>query len=107
MSTTYTWSIKNLTCIAQHEGHDNVVDAVFYECTGTTESDSFTFTGISRVPFRAGNFIPFDQLTEQQVMSWLTASGVDRAVVEASVQRELDRKKIPPMVMKSPPWTAA
>ena len=107
MATTFEWAIERMTCQANLEDKSDVVNAVFYNCTGNDGTHSVTFNGVCPIEYKAGSFIQFDQLTQEQVMGWLIANGLDKASVESGVQREIDKRYIPPLVIKMPPWQAS
>ena len=43
-------------------------------------------------------------MSEDIVLGWIWANGVDKAEVEANVARELDAQINPPVVSKPLPW---
>jgi hypothetical protein len=52
------------------------------------------------------SFVPYNQLTEQTVLGWVWANGVDQAATEAAVQTQLDNQINPPVVTPKLPWAA-
>ena len=61
---SYKWSIDKLT-VAQ----DNLVVKVDWRVTATDDDLTASAVGI-RTLFRGNSFIPYAQLTEQQVLDW-------------------------------------
>jgi hypothetical protein len=47
--------------------------------------------------------IPFDSLTESQVLEWVWANGVDKDATEAALATQIDLQKNPPVV-QGVPW---
>ena len=52
------------------------------------------------------DFVAYPDLTEEEVLGWCYANGVDKDAVEANVARELDMLVNPPTVAKPLPWGA-
>lgn len=78
MALTYTWaitSLKKTTDVAL--GIDNVVVQSTWTCTGTDEDgDSGTFSGATPFPLSTvdpATFIPYEDLTEAEVLGWIQA----------------------------------
>lgn len=51
-------------------------------------------------------FTPYDQLTQDQVLGWCWANGVDKDAVEAQVSSQLEEMLNPPVVAPPLPWAA-
>jgi hypothetical protein len=51
-----------------------------------------------------GTFTPYDQLTQQQVLGWCWANGVDKDATEASVQDQLNTQINPTVIQPPLPW---
>jgi len=74
MEITYTWKINSLK-VKNESIHSDAVVQVYWEKTGTDLDGNF---GIFRgaTPFTSdnvpvGEFIPFEQLTEETVLDWV------------------------------------
>ena len=52
-----------------------------------------------------GDFTPYDQLTEAQVLGWCWDNGVDKASVEASVEQQIVAQANAPVVALPLPWS--
>jgi hypothetical protein len=52
------------------------------------------------------NFTPYNQLTQDQVLGWVWANGVDKAATEAAVEGQIQNQKNPPIVSPKLPWVA-
>ena len=72
MTTTYTWKINRL--ITEHiDGQQNVVTTVSYEIKGDDGTNQGTSGGKLSVKYNANEtFTPFEELTEQQIIDWVT-----------------------------------
>ena len=106
-----TWDVTAMDCYPQEDGHTDVVFTVHWTCTGTQASGGNTYTAsvysTCAVPAPTGSaFTPYSQLTEQQVLGWIWASGVDKAATEAAVQQQIANQINPPVVTPPLPWAA-
>lgn len=113
MSATFTWSITQMQAYPQADGEVDVVFQVTWACQGVEVSSGTTYQttsiGVQPVTYTAGTpFIPYDQLTEQQVLDWVfTALGQDGiTTVEDGVQSVINAQINPPVVNLPLPWAA-
>lgn len=102
MALTYTWavtSLKKTTDIAL--GIDNVVVQTTWTCTGTDEDgDSGTFNGATPFPLSTvdpATFIPYEDLTEADVIGWIQAVvvGSYKEHVDAQIMKQIALIKDP------------
>jgi hypothetical protein len=104
--TTFTWAITALNCYPQADDKTDVVFTVHWTCYGTDGTYNGTTYSTCPVTYVAGTpFTPYDQLTQEQVLSWIWSSGVDKSSVEAAVQSQIDNQINPPVVSHKLPWT--
>ena len=68
--------------------------SVYGTCSFTQEPDEW------------GNFTPYTDLTQDQVLSWCWGSGVPREATEAAVAAQSENQKNPPYIQPPLPWTA-
>jgi methyl-accepting chemotaxis protein len=72
--TIFSWKIDNLEIISNHESLKDVVKSVHYTYTGVYENYSGQISGtVGLDPPNALNYIPYQDLTQEQVISWLHA----------------------------------
>ena len=91
--TTFTWSIPNL----ERKTADGFVFKAHWRCTATDgefSASSYGTAGFSQDP-ESESFVPYDQLTEEQVLQWVWADGVDKDATEAALQAKIDAEKNP------------
>lgn len=107
MATQITWEISRLDCKPQEYGRSDVVVTAHWRCTGV-DGDYFASV-FSTASFAGpeGEFTPYADLTLDQVLGWVWASGVDKDAAEAAVQAQIDNQKNPPVVSPALPWSAA
>lgn len=102
--TTITWTITQLDCIPNSpEGADLVVTA-HWTCAGTEDTYSASVYSTCSFTYTGGPFIPYADLTQDQVLGWCWANGVDKDATEAAVQTQLDAQINPPIVSPPLPW---
>jgi hypothetical protein len=106
MANTYTWTVTAMDCYPQEAGNTDVVFNVNWECTGTDGRYSGRVYGSGGVPAPSGAFTPYDQLTQNQVLGWIWANGVDKAANEALVALQIQNQINPPVVTPPLPWAA-
>lgn len=112
MSATITWSIQWMQCKATEGSYTDVVVTAGWACQGAqTEgsgSSAVTYNGSSAgtaiFPMPEGTFTPYDQLTQEQVLGWCWANGVNKTGIEAIVQDQIDNFINPPIVQLPLPW---
>jgi len=109
--TTINWTVTAMNCYPQEDGKSDVVFTVHWTCSGTqTEGDTtyngsvYSTCGVSLEP--DAPFTPYDKLTQEQVLSWVWSSGVDKAATESAVQKQIDNQINPPVVTPPLPWAA-
>lgn len=112
MSATMVWQIQWMQASTQKiNGFQQVVMTAGWICVGSQESFGQTYNGsvygtASFTPPQAGDpdFTPYADLTQDQVLGWVWANGVDQAATEASVQAQIDNQINPPIVQPPLPW---
>jgi hypothetical protein len=103
--TTFTWTVSKLDCYPQVEGQTDVVFTVHWRLTGTDGTYSGTVYSTCGVTYEAGTpYTPFADLTQEQVLQWIWANGVDKDSAEAAVQAQIDAQINPPVVSPALPW---
>jgi len=102
---TYTWNISQLNCVPQApEGADYVVVA-HWNLSGTDGTYSGSVYSTCSFPVVQGeNFTPYADLTQDQVLGWIWANGVDKASAEAAVEQQIQNQINPPIVSPPLPW---
>ena len=101
--TTFTWRILGMQANPDIDGYVDVVTWVEWECSGTEidgDPEDPAFVGYAEtsgavdIPFEPSDqFMPMSELTDEIVLSWVYANGVDKVAVEAEVQAMIDQQK--------------
>jgi hypothetical protein len=103
--TTFNWQIEQLNCYPQAEGQTDVVFTVHWSLIGTDGNYSGTVYSTCGVTYVAGApYTPYADLTQDQVLDWIWANGVDKASAEAAVQNQIDNQITPLVVTPPLPW---
>ena len=105
MATVINWNISVLNCIPQTaEGADYVI-CCHWQCNGVDGDYNGSVYSTCSFPVVQGeNFTPYNQLTQDQVLGWIWANGVDKAATEAAVEQQIQNQINPPIVSPPLPW---
>jgi len=99
--TTYLWTIQQMDRLTS----DGFVVTVHYNVSatdGTYNASTYGTVGYQEQP--GETYIPYDQLTEAQVVGWVQTS-LGKDDVEASLQSQIDAQ-INPVQQSGTPWSA-
>jgi hypothetical protein len=105
MSTVITWHISVLNCIPQTaEGADYVI-CCHWQCNGVDGQYNGSVYSTCSFPVVEGtSFTPYASLTQDQVLGWIWANGVDKDATEAAVEQQIQNQINPPIVTPPLPW---
>jgi hypothetical protein len=102
---TLSWIIERLLVKPAEGTLTDVVITADWRCNGSQDQYSGTCYGsTSFAPPSGSGFTPYDQLTEQQVLDWCFANGVDQKAIEANVTQQIENQINPPVVSLPLPW---
>ena len=104
MTITYTWIIEQLEVKPQEDDKTNVVVTASWRCYGTDGTYNSNLYGATSFTLDGGSFTPYDQLTQDQVLGWCYANGVDQTAVEANVAAQIEAQVNPPIITPPLPW---
>ena len=98
--TNYNWNCKTVDCYPEQDNEADVVYNVHWIVTGTSdqlnpEGVAYSATSIGTQSLDTSqitNFIPFDQLTNDEVVAWTKGAMGDEQVasIESSIQNQID-----------------
>jgi hypothetical protein len=109
---TILWIIERLLVKPTEGSLTDVVITADWRCNGTettgTGDDEKTYSGTcygsaSFAP-PSGSFTPYPDLTQEQVLGWCYANGVDQAAIEANVTAQIADQINPPIIAPPLPW---
>ena len=109
---TINWIIERLLVKPTEGSLTDVVITADWRCNGTETTGSGdteqTYTGTcygscSFAPPTEG-FTPYEDLTQDQVLGWCYANGVDKTAIEANVTAQIADQINPPVIAPPLPW---
>ena len=106
MTTQYTWSITAMNCSTTEQNPDTVI-VCHWTCSGTDGTYNASIYSTCSVPSPTGSFTPYSSLTQEQVLGWCYANGVDQTATEAAVAQQIANQVNPPVVTPPLPWVTA
>ena len=101
---TILWIIERLLVKPTEGSLTDVVITADWRCNGSQDQYSGTCYGSTSFAPPSGEFTPYDQLTEQQVLDWCFANGVDQKAIEANVTAQINDQINPPVIAPPLPW---
>jgi hypothetical protein len=101
---TLSWIIERLLVKPTEGTLTDVVITADWRCNGSQESFSGTCYGSASFAAPTENFTPYEDLTEQQVLDWCYANGVDKTAIEANVSAQIADQINPPVIAPPLPW---
>ena len=94
---TYDWNCKTVDAYVEQGGNDDVVYNVHWRVTGTKEDggEQYSSASIGTQTLDTSeitDFIPFDQVTNEQVVAWTQAAmGAEQvASIEANIANAIE-----------------
>ena len=101
MAATITWTVTEMTCYPEAEGQPDVVFGVYWVCKGVQDTYSTQVAAPSacNIPLPTASFIPYADLTQEQVLNWIWANGVKILTFRQNdnireIYQGIDRKKL-------------
>jgi len=109
---TLSWIIERLLVKPTEGSLTDVVITADWRCNGIetigddVKSRDCTGTCYGSCSFAppSGEFTPYEDLTEAQVLGWCYANGVDQAAIEANVTQQINDQINPPIIAPPLPW---
>lgn len=108
MANQYMWKIEQLECYPQQGDRTNVVFFVCWRRVAVNGQYTADIYGAQRIELDpAGPFIPYENLTESQVVGWLESSfGAETLAAQTAVLDEKINVQVnPPTVRPILPWS--
>ena len=99
-----SWIIERLLVKPTEGTLTDVVITADWRCNGSQESFSGTCYGSCSFAPPTGSFTPYPDLTQDQVLGWCFANGVDQTAIEANVSLQIANQINPPVVSLPLPW---
>lgn len=101
---TILWLIERLLVKPTEGSNTDVVINADWRCNGNNANYFGTCYGSCSFAPPSGSFTPYPDLTQEQVLSWCYANGVDKTAIEANVTAQIENQINPPVVTLPLPW---
>lgn len=104
---TYIWSIGQLDCKPQEDGLTDIVVVGHWRVDATDGTHTAGVYGTQSFTLEQGsNFTPFEDLTEEQVVSWVQESmGIDAVTaLQENLDNQIEALVHPAIVSPTLPW---
>ena len=102
----YTWTIAALEYATEENSLNKVVKTVHWRYKGTDDISGISYELFGAQAMDAPNtavYIPYDELTEATVISWLEKK-LDVVSFQKSIATEIEKIKNPPIVVVHNPF---
>ena len=110
MSATITWQIEWMQTTPTTATPPETVITAGWRCNGAETANAVNYTttnyGSASVPAPEGTFTPYADLTQEQVLGWCWANGVDKDAIEAGIQSQIDSQINPTVIQPPLPWNS-
>jgi hypothetical protein len=97
-----------MECTPSSGQYTDIVINVGWICDGVEQSSSSYFygnaVGSSSFPMPEGSFTPYDQLTQEQVLGWCWANGVNKTATETAINSNINLQINPLVTQPTLPW---
>ena len=105
MANTYNWKINALDAKIHKGDNDNVIYTVHWDYMATDETGEYSASSIGTmgVEYDPDNFIPYADLTKEDVVGWLEA-GLDVDSMKSSLDNQIELKINPVDETLRPNW---
>ena len=101
---TLSWIIERLLVRKVEGTLTDVVITADWRCNGSQDQYSGTCYGSASFQPPSGEFTPYEDLTQDQVLGWCFANGVDKTAIEANVTAQIENQINPPVIAPPLPW---
>jgi hypothetical protein len=72
--TTYTWKVTSMSVLPEQGGETDVVVFAMYDVTGIQDKTTASVCGTQKFTYTGGEFTPYEDLTEEQVIGWIQSA---------------------------------
>ena len=102
--TQFFWQIEWMRTTPGTASPPECVIEVGWRCNGTSGAYNANIYSTCSLAAPSDSFIPYEDLTETQVLTWIWANGVDQAEIENMVQQAIDAQMTPVTTQPALPW---
>ena len=105
MANIYTWTVTAMDSYPTYESQTDCVMTAHWTCSGTDGTYNASVYTTTPIPYNSEEpYIPYAQLTQEEVLAWIYENGVDKVTVEEAVGQQLANLANPPVVTLPLPW---
>lgn len=104
MATIFRWTVDAMDCHVQLNDKTDVVYNVHWRCTAFDGDVSASVYGSCIVPEPTAMFIPYENLTENQVLDWILGTVINKDETETMVNNQLNAILHPVSIRHNLPW---
>ena len=105
MTNVYNWTVTAMDSYPTYESQTDCVMTAHWTCSGTDGTYNASVYTTTPIPYNsAETYIPYAQLTQEEVLAWIYENGVNKVTVEESVGQQLANLANPPVVTLPLPW---
>jgi hypothetical protein len=101
---TPIWTIEYMKTTPTTATPPEYVITAGWRCTGTDGAYSGTVYSTCSFTQEGDTFTPYADLTQDQVLGWCWAAGVNKEATEAAVAGQIENQKNPPVIQPPLPW---
>ncbi len=105
------WNILRLECKTSENGLTNIVHKIYWKCIATLTNNGKEYTAemngpLEIAPPNPSNFTPYESLTKEQVVKWVTDTFGVKGTQEIYdfLENNLNEQINPTTVVLSPPF---
>ena len=104
---TFTWTVTAMDSYPTYEGQTDCVMTVHWTCSGTDGTYTSSVYSTCSVPYDSKDpYVPYADLTQEQVLGWIWEHGVDQTATEEAVAQQIANLENPPVVTLPLPWVS-
>jgi hypothetical protein len=104
MSTKVVWKVESLAVMPNDGVHTDVVTRCSWSCIAKQEDREFVVNGNKYFTVNTERFVPFNELSETDVLAWCWEAGLDKNSVEQTAKLGLLSSEHPKEVEMASPW---
>lgn len=101
--TTIVWNISQMDCSTTDPNPDTVITA-HWNAIATQGEYTANVYGTCSFPQPEGTFVPYVDLTQDEVLGWCWSNGVDKTATEENLNNQIANLVNPPVVVLPLPW---
>jgi hypothetical protein len=107
MNMTPVWIVEWMKTTPTSADPAEAVITIGWRCSGTDgDYSGSVYSTVSLPAADPASFIPYADLTQDIVLGWVWANGVDKDSAEAAVAQQIEMQKNPQVIQPPLPWAA-